>query len=291
MMRHAVVSLFVALVGAPALAGEDPPRADWQPYFRGLAQSYRITTDAEPDRPLELHEPPVLRWSQPVRGGDDGALYVWLRDGRPAVVGTMFCWPHADGYRMVTNEFHALLTEPMTAVRQEEQVWTPRDGIEWKEFPEAPEPIATRTGRLAQLRQLANRFRGESVDDTTGQKWELRLLRQPLYRYDLPERTEESEDAVQDGALFALASGTDPEILMLVEARESRGGRHWHWALARFSDRPLTAWLDDHKVWSVDRSRPNHLTAYHCFNVDQLVRPPQSETESNAARERQPVNK
>jgi hypothetical protein len=277
-MRAVALMIPAAIVFAPACAGDDPPRADWQPYFRELAKSYRITIDAEPDRTLELHEPPVLRWSQPVRGGDDGALFVWLRDGRPAVVGTMFCWPHADGFRMVTNEFHSLVTEPLTAEREMESAWAPRDGIAWKEFPEAPEPVETRTGRLAQLRQLASRFRGESVDDTTGQKWELRLLRQPLFRYALPEPEEKVTDGVLDGALFTLASGTDPEILVLVEAREFKGGRDWHWALARFSDRPLKAWLDNQQVWSVERSRPNVSAAYHCFNVDQLLGPPQPET-------------
>lgn len=272
-------SLIAIGISLPIRAQDEGKPVDWQPYFRALAKSYRITPDVTPDEPLVLHEPPVLRWSQPVRGGDDGALYVWLRDGRPAVVGTMFCWPHADGYRMVTNEFHSLLTEPLTAVREMESAWAPRDGLAWKEFPEAPEPVATRTGRLAQLRQLASRFRGESVDDTTGQKWELRLLRQPLYRYNLPERERETTDRALDGALFTLASGTDPEILILVEARASEGARNWHWALGRFSDRPLTAWLDDRQVWSVERSRPNRTAGYHCFNVDQLVRPPQPEAE------------
>jgi hypothetical protein len=160
-----------------------------------------------------------------------------------------------------------------------ESAWAPRDGIEWKDFPEAPEPVATRSGRLSQLRQLASRFRGESVDDTTGQKWELRLLRQPLFRYDLPQQEGETIARVLDGGLFTLASGTDPEILILVEARESGGGRHWHWALGRFSDRPLTAWLDDRQVWSVEHSRPSRSAGYHCFNVEQLVRPPQPEVE------------
>ena len=70
--------------GPEVRPADDPPPTDWQPYFRDLARSYRITPNATPDEPLVLHEPPVLRWSQPVRGGDDGALYVWLRDGRPA---------------------------------------------------------------------------------------------------------------------------------------------------------------------------------------------------------------
>ncbi len=51
------------------------------------------------------------------------------------------------------------------------------------------------------------------------------------------------------------------------------------WALARFSDRPLTAWLDDEQAWSVEHSRPNRTAGYHCFNVDQLVHPPQPDAD------------
>lgn len=272
------VALPVLLVMACCMslrADDDTPAADWQPYFRDLAVSYRITADAAPGQPLALHETPVLRWNQPVRGGDDGAVYLWLRDGRPAVIGTMFCWPHPDGYRVVTNEFHSFLSEPLTAARNDEVVWQPQEGVTWTKFGSAAAPASSAARRLIQMRQLAGRFRGENIDNETGQSWPLRLLPQPLFRYDLSERIQTAENPVLDGALFALASGTDPEILVLLEARMTRDGERWHWALARFSDRALTAWLDDEKVWSVEHAQPTPTTAHTILNVDQLVRPPQ----------------
>jgi hypothetical protein len=263
----------IALGGSIAHAQDDAE--DWQPYFRELAASYRIVAESAPDEPLKLHEPPVLRWSQPVRGGDDGALYVWLKDGEPAVVGTMFCWPHAEGYRVVVNEFHSLLTEPLSAAREGEEVWAPREaGIEWTSFEEAPSPADTVTGRTLQLRRLAERFRGENVDDSSDKTWELRLLSQPLYRFDLSE--DAANDApVLDGGLFTLASGTDPEILILIAARRIDGDWQWQWALARFSDRPLTAWLDGEQVWAVERARPSREKPHIYFDVAKLEHPPE----------------
>jgi hypothetical protein len=277
MTAIAALSTFACVT---TLRSDDESPPNWQPYFHHLAESYQITPDSTPDEPLTLQETPVLRWNQPVRGGDDGAVYVWLRDGTPAMIGTMFCWPHPDGYRVVTNEFHSLLSEPMTAVRDGKVVWTPRDGITWNEFGRAPAPAATSVQRLIQMRQLANRFRGENLDDETGQTWPLRLLRQPLFRVDLSDQDTVSEDGVLDGALFALASGTDPEILLLIEARTTANGDGWRWALAGFSDRPLTAWLDGEEVWSVERAHPTQTTPHTILNVDQLVRPPQEEPQS-----------
>jgi hypothetical protein len=50
---------------------------------------------------------------------------------------------------------------------------------------------------------------------------ELRLLSQPLYRYEstLPE--------VVDGALFTFVTGTDPELMLVIEARRAFPGGAW----------------------------------------------------------------
>jgi hypothetical protein len=197
----------------------------------------------------------------------------------------MFCWPHADGYRVVVNEFHSLATGPLTASRQDKVAWEPTEGIEWTAFKDAPEPAANGRIRLLQMRQLADRFRGQNVDDGTGQVWQLRLLRQPLYRFnrkDSPAAPDDGTDAaadaeVLDGAVFTLASGTDPEIIVLLAARATDDGHRWEYALARFSDRPMKAWLDEREIWSVERARPNKSKPHTFFDVEKLVRPPEPE--------------
>jgi hypothetical protein len=54
----------------------------WQPIFKRMAEDYRIAPANEPNSEFKLKLPPVFRWTQPVRGGDDGALFVWLDRGR-----------------------------------------------------------------------------------------------------------------------------------------------------------------------------------------------------------------
>jgi hypothetical protein len=266
----------VAVTGT-AMCEADEPREDWQPYFRSLAQSYAITADSHPDAPFALHPEPILRWSQPVRGGDDGAVYLWLQDGVPAAVGTMFCWPHVDGYRVVVNEFHSFASEPLTARRDDQTPWMPRTpGITWTVFNDAPAIAATPALRLTQMRRLVARFEGENIDDSGSDRaWPLRLMPTPLHRFDLSQTPASEPRAVMDGALFALASGTDPEIFILIAARRTPEGDRWHWDLARFSDLPLRATLDGAEVFAVPRAQPHPEKPHTCFDVAQLQAPSQ----------------
>jgi hypothetical protein len=60
---------------------------------------------------------------------------------------------------------------------------------------------------------------------------QLRLMPKPWLRYG------EAGSAVQDGALFAFAVGTEPEVALMIEARWSlSGGLRWEYGLA-----PLTS--------------------------------------------------
>jgi hypothetical protein len=271
-------TIVAALLALATICGaaDDEKREAWQPYFRSVAKEYKIATQAAPDQAFPLYKDPVLLWSQPVRGGDDGAVFLWLKDRSPAVIGTVFCWPMADGTRVVVNEFHNLIPEPLTASRLESTAWTPEAGPDLTAFQNAPAPANTAVQRRLQLRKLAERFRGENVDDSAQKSLELRLLPQPLYRFDLSEGRVKSpaEGDVLDGALFTLAAGTDPEILILIEAIRTGNADEWQWSLARFSDRPLKAWLDDEEVFSVERAHPNRTTAHTYFDIDKLKQPP-----------------
>jgi hypothetical protein len=81
----------------------------------------------------------------------------------------------------------------------------------------------------------------------------LRLLPTPLYRYPT------AKDGVIDGALFALMSnaGTDPEALLVVEARMEKGKARWEYAVGRFSDWELHVTRKDKEVYASVPSTDN----------------------------------
>ena len=171
----------------------------------------RVGTD-EKEKPLELQREPVLKWSNPDRGEVHGNVFVWTRDGRPLVVGSLFKWftPHTH----MSHEFQSLAEGPLVAKFHGKEVWkTDESGLKFADVPEAPAPAADEAQRLLQMKQLAKEFSGDKKEKEDTSPIELRLLPQPIYRYSAPKQ------GVLSGGLFALVHGTDPEICVLIEAR------------------------------------------------------------------------
>jgi hypothetical protein len=197
------------------------------------AAKYTIDLDSDPPVRLTLVPEPVLRWTNPLRITFDGAIFVWVANGRPEVAGSVFR-KHEGGRLREDHEFQSLAPVGVTASYGGTVRWAPdKAGITLMPIPGAPEPAKSPAARLRQMRALAQEFRGETYDRTPTP---LRLLTKPLYRYE-PRGTD-----VTDGALFAFVFATDPEVLLLVEARPLGNTLVWHYGLGRMSGRRLQVW-------------------------------------------------
>lgn len=211
--------------------------------FKADAKDYVVRLDARPKEPFALREEPLLHWGNPARTGEDGAVFVWLLDGRPQVIGSVFTYRLPNVIRR-KHEYHSLAAGPLTAAYHGQQVWAPRTaGIAWQPLTDAPPAQATSRGRLSQMKTLARRF-SATLERRTGEKDELRLLPQPLLRY-------EADDKKVDGALFSFSLGTDPEAILLLEANLD-GKPAWQYAFARYHFLDLRASYDGREVWHVD---------------------------------------
>jgi hypothetical protein len=184
------------------------------------------------------------------------------------VVGSIFSHP-ADGRtrRVVCHELHSLSTAVLVVDGNSPNRWEPHaPGVDRKPVPGAPVPAESAAQRLAQMRSLAREFSGRSLSDRD-ESWELRLLPRPLFRY------ESTDPEVLDGALFALVSsaGTDPEIILLLEARETTAGPWWYFGAARFSDMNLWLKHKDKEDWRSIRDSENTFNhdARHRFRFYQ----------------------
>ena len=238
------------------------------PIYAREAADYSIAVESEPKKALELKKEPVFEWSNPVREGvQQGVVFVWLRDGRPAALGCFFSEPEGRHKgRKVMHEFHALDTEKLIVTRPKGALneWKPEAGLARTELTDAPVPADTAAARLLQLRKLAQEFTGHEIDGDK-KRLDLRLLPTPLYRYPT------AKTGVIDGALFAMVStaGTDPEVLLLIEAKETNGKVRWEYALGRYSDRSLYVQRNEKEIWSSVRSETNTFLhdPQHLFRV------------------------
>jgi hypothetical protein len=220
----------------------DEERAERLARMVKTAAEYEIAGGKESEIPAELLKEPLLRWSNPLRESDDGTLFLWTLDGRPAVAACVY----NVGEGVIEHELQSLAAGPLRATRRKTPVWTPATGgVEFKPVPGDPEiPASTPVRRLNQMRNIMRGFTAAFGYD----RWrhELRLMPQPLYRYGT------GDGDLVDGALFAFAQGTDPEILLLLEARGTdKESRNWQYAVARMNMGDLDLKHAGEVVWKI----------------------------------------
>jgi hypothetical protein len=216
--------------------------------FKKEASEYVIRLQGRPNDTLELREQPLLHWGNPVRFGEDGAVFVWTLDGRPEVIGSVFTFRKGNLIHR-KHEYQSLAAGPLAAELRSQRVWAPRAaGVAFQPVADAPAPGANARLRLSQMKSLAGEFSANMVEFNE-QKSELRMLAQPLIRY-----TPKGGHTV-DGAIFAFSQGTDPEALLLLEARQTESGPQWQFAFARFTFMSLKGFHNGREVWRVEGFR------------------------------------
>lgn len=260
----------LCLILCAAVLGQQPasPAANaaeqLQALHRTEAAKWRMHLDETGDSEAKLNEKPIYIWTNPTRsGGQSGEVYLWLDRGRPVVIGSIFSHPEL-GQRMICHEFHSLAGAALRPRREAEQEgWKPAAPVEMLLLDGAPAVEESRTRRLIQMRALSKKFTAHSIDFRK-ERWELRLLPQPLYRYERPEGD------VADGTIFAFvtSAGTDPEVVLVLEAREYDGKLAWHYRALRFSDSDLYVQYEGKEAFRSIRDDKNQLH----FNADHTYR-------------------
>jgi hypothetical protein len=95
------------------------------------------------------------------------------------------------------------------------------------------------------MRAIARRFEAEFLKE--GTRTQLRLQPQPAHRFQAPDR------GTIDGGLFAFVEANDPELMLMVEARSTRGSHgkmEWRYTLARTSSLEMSVRLDGNEVFA-----------------------------------------
>ncbi|AMV16439.1 hypothetical protein VT03_01025 [Planctomyces sp. SH-PL14] len=222
----------------------------WNAFYQSDAENaYRFVLQPG-DIELRLDPTPILRWTNPLEQGDiHGAVYVWRKGGRPLVVGQLFSYLNNRGGRVYCHAVHSLARdgERLTGSRDGKVFWTPDSpGVQMHDLPMAPAPAASRNLRLTQMKSFSRRFSAYTEEASRGKR-NLRLLTTPLDRF--PENALEEPD----GALFSLVVGNDPEVILVLETKNSAAeGEIWQYGLIQSTRSTSVALLDDKEVWRYD---------------------------------------
>jgi hypothetical protein len=248
-----VATMFLAL---RISAGDEPDAPESERDKRvqllidATVERYRLRPG--PSAQMTLEPQVAIRWRNPTRGGQANAILVlWIHDGRPAAAASVFA------LGQLCHEFVSLSrTSGLVAYEGDELVWSPTvAGVRFHELADASVPAESPVARLRQMKELVRRFSATLTGwkSSESKREELRLLPQQLYRYDI-KAAEKTHPELRDGAVFAFVQGTDPEMLLLLEAvAEDERPPRWQYAFARATSGGLEAQLDGKLVWKVEQ--------------------------------------
>lgn len=223
-----------------------------------LAVSYTGVRERDNESLTPLDKP-LQRWTNPLIGIEHGLLVGWKdSDGRPMAVAQVYQWPSNQQWLM---EHQSLTPDLMTFKSTGNPTWRPRKpGIVWRKLnKKAPKPATSKPLRLAQLKSISRRFSARDTKGSLGDR-SLRLLSTPSMRYAV------ERDGILEGALFTFVSGTDPDVLLMLELRQdtqdTSSKPNYFWTFAPMSTGKLAGYLDGKEVWRHHEQQRSPDTAF-----------------------------
>jgi hypothetical protein len=213
---------------------------------------------------------PVIRWRNVVRGQEGEAMMVvWPHNGRPVAMASIYPWEGA-----MTHEFDSLSRgTKLRAYDKDRLIWAPEAaGVEFKAVPKAPQPAKTGPERLRQMKTIAEGYKATMTGwaANNSDQEALRLLPRPLYRYDLAA-AKEPDPNLLDGALFAYVQGTDPEVVLVLEAIKTAEKVEWHYAFVRATSGGLEVKAGDEVVWTATKHPANRNPKLPHFSMRRVL--------------------
>lgn len=260
--------LFLLMISGPLIA-DDVPETEQEKQARAkevLDHMQNITVErigGNTRQPVALIDHALLTYSDPARANDHGTVWAWGREGRPLAIVEVF---RPSGQQQWVHAITLSSTDLIVAATSDGRQWSPKStSIKFEKIPMVVKPSAREVSRLAQMKELARRFEACEYWDPDNSRFELRLLVQPIHRYRDPDKK------IIDGAVFLLAHGTNPEIVMLMEAQgDTVETSEWHFAMTRLGSAELHASFDGKEVWLQQRAPGvvgNPTDAYWLFST------------------------
>lgn len=208
----------------------------------------------------------IQRWTNVSRDPfGEGVLVAWFDRGLP--ICTTHIYPWEDNLH---HECVSVSRDPFIITDERgQELWKPRkSGAEFVSVPGADAPADRPVERARQFKGIASRFSATLLGwkNDNSDREELRMLDRPLHRYT--GLVKDRPHDVIDGAIFGFVQGTDPEVLLLIEALENaKGQRSWQYAAVRATSGELSAKFDGNTVWHADKITFNAAADTSRFSI------------------------
>ncbi|MHB8954089.1 MAG: tetratricopeptide repeat protein [Pirellulaceae bacterium] len=240
------------MLGIPYEPTRPPPpspevREVWRGEMERRAKALKLARmDRDEPAPVELLSAALHRYDDPDRDLHEATLWAWGRGGRPVALAAMEFYSRPAAGANAVYELVSLADGPLRAeATAGAWHWSPQQpGVVLQEFPGAGAAANTEIERLKQMQDLTKQLTAWEVVGPDLERVELSLLAEPVHRYA------DAGSGLLDGAILIFTHGSNPEIVLLVEARgQGKSGATWHYGLARLSSGGLSVSLGGQDVW------------------------------------------
>lgn len=246
-----IASLLASIAGAEEKEISEAQRAEHLAHMKEIASSIRLLArSSNPDSVVELEKEPILRYTDNTRFNYESTLWIWAAGGRPTALVAVEHYPRHPKGPSWLFEIASLSTQRIAAQRDPDLRWTAKEpGLKLRPLYDAKLPAEKAARRLSQMKDICRRFTAHESAVVEG-RVELRLLSSPLYRYA------DADANVVDGAIFAFANGTNPEVLLILETNDDKEKDPWHYALVQMTGGAVAVELDGKEVWQRGEADP-----------------------------------
>jgi hypothetical protein len=187
-------------------------------------------------------EAPLFRYSDARREILDAALWSYGGAGRPAALMKIETYKIDRGSKWVYC-IASLSGDLIDAKWQDGAQFTATEpGLTLQTIPDGPPPGPSAGTRLLQLKRLTERF-SAVIQNAEDNREPMRLMPTPICRYSDPDA------GLIDGAVFGYTMGTNPDVLLVIELRESESGeREWQCGAAGMTSAGFNVKLDQNDI-------------------------------------------
>jgi hypothetical protein len=232
-----------------AFAAEDSPEpSESVRQIRAVLADYRANlAGSSSTDDVKLSARPLLTFGDAARNNEAGTLWTWTVKQRPVAFVEVF---RPSGDPTLVHALTLASEQRIELKLAESQTWRP--GKTQRQPKRCPADVATVADspiqRLRQMKDISRHFHAHEFWDPNNSRFELRLLVQPVYRY------QDDVAKIVDAGVFALAHGTNPEVLVLIEAVKENDTVAWHYDFLRLGSAEIHVLWDEEEVWTVPRT-------------------------------------
>lgn len=227
--------------------------------MQAVAGGFKVVREPDDGKSeCKMSKASILNWTDHARHPElimPGTTWIWHNHGRPQIIGEIYGRTESVGH---WNFFACTVSGDRLTLSDGSTKRSTKQNYDPKEIPRSSGVAKTRTARFLQMGRLARRFDGHQFWEG---RFELRLLPQPIYRY------ENRAAGIIDGAVYALVHGTNPEVLLLIEANaRDDGPARWTVCFGSLAAARCVVRLDGEEFWTCPLHGTDPADPRHSFN-------------------------